>query len=415
MNDITPSTIQPDNHPALLASVSELKTKVVSTYKEQVYRKSLSDLAGMTFEPLAGLRVTFLPSMFPTSSFEQPENSNVVYTVHYVEYLTGHQRILMAVVDLAEGYVPLNVSRTAFKDALKHSLEFHLNESGYSLADTPPDGLRKVSNVHIGHERLEALFNPTAFVKNMVLRYGVRTTREKISVEIVGNHLVSSAPAVALKTLEYRLPGVSSVSGHLMAQELAVELAPYVDKDLIAFFADETLVYLVTIDRDEELLPKDYPNANFRYLNVYRFRMVPALPTYETISRGNFKLENKILSHHLDVTLIDPSEEGKIEVLDPDNWVFLAHVTSASYYITSEYDRLTPFGDEMSFAQFERLTAALNTGAITPTHFSPPQPAPERVVEVPDAVEERILPWTFFDRIRMAWRAFNTPDPIHKE
>lgn len=430
MNDIIPSAFQPDNHPALLASVSELKTKIPGTYKEQVYRKALSDLAGMTFEPLAGLRVTFLPSMFPTSTFEQPENSNVIYTIHYVEYLTGHKRLLMAVVDLAEGYVPFNVDRKAFKDALKHSLEFHLNESGYTMADEPPDGLRKVSQVYIGHDRLEALFDPTAILTSHVGKYA--EGGKKISVDIQGDQLVSSVPVVGLKTLEYRLRGVESCSGHLVARQLVEQLAPYADQDLVIFIKesmhrafDPKVIKVVALDHDVELPVSEYfPGDLLTMVHAYRVRLLPAESQYQTISRGNFKLGAGVLSHHLEVTLIEPPEEGKIEVLDPENWAFLSDVAS-SYYSQLREDRgaITPFGDGFSLKRLECLSLALKKNPDLVQYYVVPEPTAEPVLNQPEVeteaqppqAEERILPWTIFDRFRMAWRAFNSPDPLTKE
>lgn len=179
---------QMSKHPALTASVGAIRVKLDLKYTEQIYSKTLAELEGVSFEALAGIRITFLPII--EGHVTQPEgSSNLIFMAQYVEYLTGRRRTLAAVVDLVDGYVPIGVEQRAFEDAFRHSIEASLNECGYTLEEDAPDGLRKMEKVTLGHKQLQYLFYPLTVLCGID---GI--DMEKVEVTVEDNAVVLRTP-----------------------------------------------------------------------------------------------------------------------------------------------------------------------------------------------------------------------------
>lgn len=448
MNDITPAAVQGDNHPALLASVSELKTKLGGSYKEQVYNKQLADLAGVTFEPLAGLKVTFLPTLFPSSTFRAPDNSNLILSANYVEYLTGHQRVLLATIELVGGYVPFNVSAGAFGDALRHSVEHYLNTCGYSMASEVPDGLRQINHVQIGHDRLTKLFDPTRAFRS-VFHTPPRGEKENISVSVQDQSIVTTAQAGVLKLLpgmKGRLAHVDVLQNAALLDEYKVVVIARRIITMISIDADLRIEKVILHRGDSQKLPAhlypSYGGLKSPHRSRTKFHAVEletgrVRTSYAIGDDGHYKLEGDVLTHVMPSTLLREHDEGTMEVLTPDQW---RSVRSLCYL---EYDSDFPVDvtksmptmpTNISAHELEQVFSfiAKNIGdreLVTYYTEPPPVPAPTVVVEetqssydtvakdllTPPKLETRRARRSLWNRIRMAWRAFFASAPTTKE
>ena len=142
----------------LLPSLVEARHQVShGRFVEDHYNKSIAELAGQSFKPLAGFTVTFGRPM--AESTVQNTALNEAFFFNYVEYTTGFRLIMHAFVILDEGYYPLGVSWDAFNDAMLLRVEALINECGYTTLMTPPSGLRAVVFSPYKNWRLSSLFD----------------------------------------------------------------------------------------------------------------------------------------------------------------------------------------------------------------------------------------------------------------
>lgn len=192
-SDIPNLQQQMRQHPALWAGVKAMRAS--ATYREQIYARAMNQLDGVAFDPLAGIRVT----LHTRNATEKQRQDTQVFSGHYVEYLTGHQRVMTATVELIGGYVPMGVDPTAFQDALHTGLESRFNECGYTLQAVAPDGLRALSRWIIGNPMLEILFNPLSVLDN------VRLSIQEVSSTVEEGNIVLRLP-VSMVTEKPDLP-----------------------------------------------------------------------------------------------------------------------------------------------------------------------------------------------------------------
>ncbi len=150
-------------HPALVAGANAARACLKTTYREHIYVKTIDELDGESFEPLAGIRATIHSDI----DTPRPRKENQVFSADYVEYLTGRDRNVVASVELIDGYVPISVNETAFYDALRTGLERRFNECGYTLREDAPDGLRAMSGRSIGNSMLECMFKPLSILDRL--------------------------------------------------------------------------------------------------------------------------------------------------------------------------------------------------------------------------------------------------------
>ncbi len=186
MSDSDPSDIrqQMRQHPALVAGVDAMRIRLKTTYREHAYPKTIEDLDGESFEPLAGIRVTV-----HSRHFDWRANiGNRVFMADYVEYLTGINRAVVATVELIDGYVPTYVNKTAFIDSLRVNLEALFNACGYTLHEDAPDGLRQLSKVTVGNTALELMFSPLRLLK------GLELPLAQVTVVVEDGHIVLRVP-----------------------------------------------------------------------------------------------------------------------------------------------------------------------------------------------------------------------------
>ena len=141
------------------ASISAKKTRqsiLKDRLTEEVYQQTIAELEGQSFQPLAGITVTF-GKPYATSSLQgEPDNAFVRFD--YVEYTTGFRLTMIAVVELDKDYLPIGVERKALYDATYLKLEEILNSCGYTVDSEPSPGLRGVTNLKTGNDHLSIVF-----------------------------------------------------------------------------------------------------------------------------------------------------------------------------------------------------------------------------------------------------------------
>lgn len=420
------------NNPTLMASIAELKTHIPSQYQEQVYHKTLSDLAGTVFEPLAGLKVTWLPTLFPQGTFERPENSNLILSANYVEYLTGHQRVLLAAIEIMPGYVPFNVNGKAFDDALQHAVEYHLNLCGYTMAKTPPSGLRKVEHVQIGHNRLNRIFNPVATFREI---HGAAPLGEKnaVKVDVSEASIITSARVGALK----HLAGENAKLAHVNW----MRHIPEMDEFQMLVIAEEstwltssqgplrTQKVIFFKDSPKSIPVEYFPRANALVVEngVWILSVDRVENKYQVGEHGYFEIEGEVLRHIQPALMLTENDEGSLTLDRPEDWRLIRSDRVMDYQGEFKGLKLDDANRSMNLEELATLFQFVDKNFDNPERVSfyiPSAPKDSEVpVEVPVVestpvlapVEERILPWTFFDRLAMAWKAFTTRDPLKED
>lgn len=128
---------------------------------EEFYERKISDLEGESFQPLAGINVTFGKVQATTAS--QEEAINEVLSLEYVEYTTGFRLTIKAAVTFDPGYFPIGIEAKAFNDALTLKLEEILNTCGYTQESDVP-GLRTVASLSTGNVRLSELIDLDSYL-----------------------------------------------------------------------------------------------------------------------------------------------------------------------------------------------------------------------------------------------------------
>lgn len=465
MSETQAMSVPMDQHPALLASVRAIRTKLNLPYTEHVYGKSLSELAGVSFEPLAGITVTFLPTLLDHVDVES-QNSNLIFMGHYVEYLTGHRRTVGAVVSLADGYVPLKVEAKALNASLLRSLEYHLNECGYTTQSNAPDGLRLITVKQIGHALLDLLCDP-------IRAFGDWEVQEdKVTIDVVGEHIqlqvdatyyIARSDTLALKSMELGVHLLRHIRGHsrtpygnLIHSSVMGPLAEVGGQNIWVESGYEFPANLYVSHEDVLTNPvskKTNPDRSTTTSYHHRYDKVFQVHEIEQTQFGHLnpyvtgELNGTVLTLLVPLDLTSPPEFGKFVVDDPSQWSYLnvTGVVETLEEVTNDSHprraSLRPVGmyrkDEVDYAylttpEFARLKISLarflesraqraadevrNTPAqkvLQPMVGNVRESAIDVVAE--PVAEERLLPWTFIDRLRMAWRAFNAPDPLTKE
>lgn len=334
---------QMSKHPALTASVGAIRVKLDLKYTEQIYSKTLAELEGISFEALAGIRITFLPII--EGHVTQPEgSSNLIFMAQYVEYLTGRRRTLAAVVDLVDGYVPVGVEQRAFEDAFRHSIEASLNECGYTLEEKAPDGLRKMEKVTLGHKQLQYLFYPLT-----VLRGIDGIDEEKVEVTVEDNAVVLRTPlSIFHHDKGYRsmrslagfpmfdpeecyesyfnrvhrshLGGLNELRG---GKNLWVELGnARIGEFKRAFLTTETTLenpFGKIINPDKTETTQLYPNYGLVVtLNESPTNIIDCLPS---VASG--VLRDQFLTVRIPLDLSAPYDKGGVVIEDIDDWIEL--------------------------------------------------------------------------------------------
>ncbi len=443
------------HHPALAASVSAIRTKLNLTYTEQVYGKALAELVGTSFEPLAGIRVTFLPVI--EDHVTQPQgSSNLIFMAQYIEYLTGRRRTLAATVELVDGYVPIGVENQAFEDSLRRSVEGLFNECGYTLEEEAPDGLRKMNSVQLGHALLEYLFMPKTVLASIA-----NIDLDKVEVTVEDGAVVLRTPVAMLQGSSHpsalylsrslggwgpeeftsaefnviRRDALGTLSNLLEGKNLWLEKARLSEGTFgRTFLTDETELtnpYATVVNPDHTETLQLYPD----YAVVLSIDETPRNYLICLPLMASGVLDEQGLTVRIPLDLSAPFTSGRVVIECPDDWVELCvrgvitatktKVAENGYssdletvgqtrgkarpaqiiYIEKLQDVVTAAAEKAAERAEEARRAEIRKAVETPSRYS-------EAIEVEDVVEVPPTPpihYGLLTRLRVAAQAFTNP------
>lgn len=428
----------------LLPSVKRKARPAAPAYSEDNYEKTIHDLVGVSFSPLAGIHLTFLePKAKANSSSWQRD---YYFAGDYVEYGTGFKMRLHLRVSLDPGYFPLGVSKDALHCAARAGIEEYLNTCGYTIDENIHyDGLRSFTNVEIGNDTFDAFMK---LDENIFEALHFDKWPDQIVFEETETALMFKAPADKFRGHCYGNSELG-VNGYVLfvRKEAAPWLTSYVNQRI--WLQSKPSIFTVMLGKtdsaEKRAMPvttsldvtrltviEDWdqlsPQAREKLLKAYEktgpdrcFTVRQYTPDlFPDESLKDFGLadcvhwEDGVLSmgRYKDWTLSETKDwikHAKLTLSDPDGWMV---VSLQEVELFGAYRGLrAPLA--IAVELFKDLQSELNRLVIQPE--SVPQPDPHHIsaldAEVISTPEQYIESPGLWLRLTRAWNAFWSNEP----